>query len=158
MRYRPSRCAKPATNRSQTHVNCPSNCGVIELDSGLVTSASNPWADEWGKLSRQPRMREQCLGRRQARRLSRRFAQVGVDTAPQRLQQMVAGAPVPDDEVTDVHFALIATQIKRDERAAKFERLQRRGTRFLIFLGLVLVMLNFLCCVAYLLVSLTQQA
>lgn len=90
--------------------------------------------------------------------MSRRFAQVGVDTAPQRLQQMVAGAPVPEDEVTDVHFALIATQIKRDERSAKFGRLQRRGTRFIIFLGLVLVMLNFLCCVAYLLVSLTQQA
>ncbi|BBZ42446.1 hypothetical protein MCNS_55090 [Mycobacterium conspicuum] len=57
-----------------------------------------------------------------------------------------------------MHFALIASQIKRDERTAKFERLQRRGTRFLIFLGLVLVMLNFLCCIAYLLVSLTQQA
>jgi hypothetical protein len=81
-----------------------------------------------------------------------------VDAAPDRLQQLVAGAPVPDDEVTDVHFALIATQIKRDERSAKFGRLQRRGTRLLIFLGLVLVMLNFLCCVAYLLVSLTQQA
>ena len=120
-----------------------------------MTTASNPWSDEWGKLSRLPR--DRGLGRRQARRLSRRFAQVGVDTEPQRLQQMVAGAPVPDDEVTDVHFALIATQIKRDERTAKFERLQRRGTRFLIFLGLVLVMLNFLCCLAYLLVSLTQQ-
>jgi hypothetical protein len=112
-----------------------------------VTTASNPWGDEWGR----------CLGRRQARRLSRRFAQVGVDTEPQRLQELVAGAPVPDNEVTDVHFALIATQIKRDERTAKFERLQRRGTRFLIFVGLVLVMLNFLCCLAYLLVSLTQQ-
>lgn len=83
---------------------------------------------------------------------------MGVDTAPQRLQQLVAGAPVPDDEVTDVHFALIATRMKRDERIAKFERIQRRGTRLLIFLGLLLVMLNFLCCVAYLLVSLTQQA
>ncbi len=60
--------------------------------------------------------------------------------------------------MTDVHFALIATQIKRDERSAKFGRMQRQGTRLLIFLGLVLVMLNFLCCVAYLLVSLTQQA
>ena len=143
MRYRPSSCA----NQSQTGLNCASNHGSSELDSRLVTTASKPWGDEWGM----------CLGRRQARRLSRRFAQVGVDTEPQRLQQMVAGAPVPDHEVTDVHFALIATQIKRDERTAKFERLQRRGTRFLIFLGLVLVMLNFLCCLAYLLVSLTQQ-
>jgi hypothetical protein len=103
-------------------------------------------------------MRDQLLGRRQARRLCRRFARVGVDTAPQRLQQMLAGAPVADDEVTDVNFALITTRIKRDERIAKFQRLQRRGTRLLIFVGLVLVTLNFLCCVAYLLVSLTQQA
>jgi hypothetical protein len=103
-------------------------------------------------------MREQCLGRRQSRRLSRRFAQVGVDTAPQRLQAMVAGAPAADDEVTGVNFALIASQLKRDERIAKRGRLQRRGTRFLIFLGLILVTLNFLCCIAYLLVSLTQQA
>jgi hypothetical protein len=158
MRCRPSGCA----NRSQTgHKRkpiCPSNWGLGELDSPLVTSASNAWGDERGRLSHHLRTRDQCLGRRQARRLSRRFAEVGVDTAPQRLQQLVAGAPVPDDEVTDVHFALIATQIKRDERSAKFERLQRRGTRLLIFLGLVLVMLNFLCCVAYLLVSLTQQA
>ena len=119
---------------------------------------SNPWGDERGRLSRQLRMRDPCLGRRRARRLSRRFARVGVDTAPERLQQMVAGAPVADDEVTDVHFALIASQMKRDERMARFGRLQRRGTRLLIFLGLVLITLNFLCCIAYLLVSLTQQA
>jgi hypothetical protein len=103
-------------------------------------------------------MRDHALGRWEARRLSRRFARVGVDTAPQRLQQMVAGAPVADDEATDVHFALIATRMRRDERMAKFGRLQRRGTRMLIFLGLILVTLHFLCCVAYLLVSLTQQA
>ena len=71
---------------------------------------------------------------------------------------MVAGAPIADDEVTDVHFALIASQMKHDERMARFGRLQRRGTRLLILLGLILVTLNFLCCIAYLLVSLTQQA
>ena len=103
-------------------------------------------------------MRDQFLGRRQARRLCRRFARVGVETAPERLQEMVAGAPVADDEVTDVNFALIATRIERDERSAKFERLRRRGTRLVIFVGLVLITLNFLCCIAYLLVSLTQQA
>ena len=103
-------------------------------------------------------MRDRGLGRREARRLSRRFARVGVDTAPQRLQQMVAGAPVAAAEATDVNFALIASQIKRDERTAKLGRLQRRGTRLLIFVGLILVTLHFLCCMAYLLVSLTQQA
>jgi hypothetical protein len=123
-----------------------------------VTTASNPWGDEWGKLSRHPQMRDQFVGRRQARRLCRSFARVGVETAPERLQQMLAGAPAADDEATDVNFALIATRIKRDERNAKLGRLQRRGTRFLIFVGLLLVTLNFLCCIAYLLVSLTQQA
>jgi hypothetical protein len=98
------------------------------------------------------------MGRRQARRMCRRFAEVGVDTAPERLQQMLAGVPVADDEVTDVNFALIATQMKHDERVAKVNRLQRRCTRLLIFAGLILITLNFLCCVAYLLVSLTQQA
>jgi hypothetical protein len=102
-------------------------------------------------------MRDQFLGRRQARRLCRRFAAVGVETAPERLQAMVAGAPVADDEVTDINFALMASRIKRDERIAKFERLQRRVTRLLMFVGLVLITLNFLCCIAYLLVSLTQQ-
>jgi hypothetical protein len=70
----------------------------------------------------------------------------------------VAGAPVPEDEATDVNFALIATQINREARSAKIRRLKRRGTRSLIFAGLVLVVLNFLFCVAYLLLNLTQQA
>jgi hypothetical protein len=97
------------------------------------------------------------LGRRRARRLSRRFARVGVETPPKRLQEIVAGAPAADDEVTDVNFALITTQINREERAAKFNRLKRRGTRSLIFAGLVLVVLNFLFCIAYVLLNLAQQ-
>ena len=44
------------------------------------------------------------------------------------------------------------------ERAAKFKRLKRRGTRSLLFAGLVLVVLNFLFCVAYVLLNLAQQA
>ena len=66
--------------------------------------------------------------------------------------------PASASEVTDINFALIAIQIDRDERAAKFKRLQRRGLRVLIFGGLVLVVLNFLFCVAYVLLNLTQQA
>ncbi len=103
-------------------------------------------------------MRGQMRGRRRARRLCRRFACVGVDTTPERLRQLVAGAPVPEDEATDVNFALIVTQINRETRAAKIRRLKRRGTHSLIFAGLVLVVLNFLFCVAYLLLNLTQQA
>jgi hypothetical protein len=97
------------------------------------------------------------LGRRRARRLSQRFARVGVETPPERLQEIVAGVPAADDEVTDVNFALIATQINREERAAKIKRLRRRGTRSLLFAGLVLVVLNFLFCIAYLLLNLTEQ-
>ncbi len=71
---------------------------------------------------------------------------------------MVAGVPVTDDEITDVNFALIATRFDQEKRAAKFKRLRRQGTRSLIFAGLVLVVLNFLFCIAYLLLNLSDQA
>ena len=71
---------------------------------------------------------------------------------------MLAGVPVADAEVTDVNFALIAMQLNREARGAKFKRLKRQGTRSLLSAGLVLVVLNFLFCVAYLLLNLTQQA
>jgi hypothetical protein len=70
---------------------------------------------------------------------------------------MVAGVPVPDDEVTDVNFALIAIRLNREARAAKFKRLKRRSTRSLLFAGLVLVVLHFLFCLAYVLLNLAQQ-
>jgi hypothetical protein len=119
---------------------------------------SSPWGDERGHLSFRLQMRNQILGRRQARRLSRRFARVGVTTPPDRLRHMLAGGPVGYHEVADVNFALIAMQLKRDQLAAKFGRLKRRGTRSLIFVGLVLVTLNFLFCMAYALFSLTLEA
>ncbi len=103
-------------------------------------------------------MRCQALGRRRARRLCQRFERVGVHTAPERLQQMVAGAPVADAEVTDVNFALIAMQLNREARGARVKRLKRQGARSLMFAGLVLVVLNFLFCVAYVLLNLAQQA
>jgi hypothetical protein len=71
---------------------------------------------------------------------------------------MLAGLPVAAGEVTDVNFALIAIQLKREQLIAKFERLKRRGARSLIFVGLVLVTLNFLLCMAYALFSLTLEA
>ena len=103
-------------------------------------------------------MQYQIVGRRGARRLCKRFAQVGVSTRPDRLQQMLAGMPGSDDEVTDVRFALIASQLNRQTRTARLKRLQRHGTRSLLFAGLVLVVLNFLFCVAYVLLNLAQQA
>jgi len=128
------------------------------LDSRLVTSPSDAWGYERRQLLHQVQMRCQALGRRRARRLCHRFERVGVHTAPERLRQIVAGAPVADDEVTDVNFALIAMQLNREARGARVKRLKRRGTRSLLFLGLVLVVLNFLFCVAYVLLNLAQQA
>lgn len=71
---------------------------------------------------------------------------------------MAAGVPATDDEITDVSFALIAAQLNREKRSAKFKNMRRRGTRSLIFAGLVLVVLNFLFCIAYVLLNLTEQA
>lgn len=70
---------------------------------------------------------------------------------------MLAGAPVAAHEVTDFNFALIALQMNREARIAKYKRLKQRGTRSLMFGGLVLVVLNFLLCVAYVLLNLAQQ-
>lgn len=103
-------------------------------------------------------MRYRALGNRGARRLCHRFARVGVYTAPERLRAMLAGVPVAADEVTDVNFALIAMQLNREARGARLKRLKRRGARSLMFAGLVLVVLNFLFCLAYLLLNLAQQA
>jgi len=90
--------------------------------------------------------------------MSRQFARVGIDAPPVRLQQMLAGMPVSEDEATDINFALIATQMQRDERSSRYKRLQRRGTHSMIFAGLILLVLNFLFCLAYMMLNLTDQA
>ena len=119
---------------------------------------STPWANERGQLPHRLRVRNQILGRHQARRLSRRFARVGVTTPPERLRQMLAGAPAAYVEVADFNFALIATQLKRDQFRARVRRMKRRGARSLIFVGMVLVTLNFLFCLAWAMFNLTLEA
>jgi hypothetical protein len=119
---------------------------------------SNPWGNDRGQLSQRFQVRNQLIGRRQARRLSRRFARVGVDTSPERLREMLAGRPLAAQEVADLNFAFIATRLRREQLSAKFKRLKRRGARSLIFVGLVLITLNFLFCMAYALFSLTLEA
>jgi hypothetical protein len=119
---------------------------------------SNPWGNDRGQLSQRFLVRNQLIGRRQARRLSRRFARVGVNTSPERLREMLAGRPLAAQEVADLNFAFIATRLRREQVSAKFKRLKRRGARSLIFVGLVLVTLNFLFCMAYALFSLTLEA
>ncbi|ORA19586.1 hypothetical protein [Mycobacterium angelicum] len=123
-----------------------------------MTTPSNPWGDERRYFSHQLRMRDQILSGWQARKLSQRFVGVGVEIAPRRLQQMMAGAPASPVELTDVNFALIATHLDHEKRAAKLKRFRKRSTHSAIFAGLVLVVLNFLFCLAYLFVNLTQQA
>ena len=71
---------------------------------------------------------------------------------------MLAGSPVAYAEVADFNFALIATQLKREQFSARVQRMKRRGTRSLLFVGMVLVTLNFLFCMAYALFSLTLEA
>lgn len=122
-----------------------------------MTPAS-PWGDKRGQLSHQLKMRNQALARRRARRLCQNFERVGVRTAPERLQQVLSGAPLADHEATDINFAFIAVQFNRNARATRYKRLKRYGTRSLIFAGLVLVVLNFLVCLAYALLNLAQQA
>jgi hypothetical protein len=119
----------------------------VELKLSLVTSASRPIL-----------MRDRELTRRQARRLSRRFDGVGVAIPAMRLQQIAAGASAGDDELTDVSFALTATELQREERHAKLKRSQRRCVRWLIVAGLTLLVLNTLLCMAYLFLSLALHA
>ncbi|GFG62626.1 hypothetical protein MKUB_01160 [Mycobacterium kubicae] len=52
---------------------------------------------------------------------------------------------------------MIATHINMEKRAARIKRLRRRGTLSLLFAGLVLVVLNFLFCIAYVFLNLAQQ-
>jgi hypothetical protein len=119
---------------------------------------STPWGNERRHLPQRLQLHNQIAGRRQTRRLSRRFARVGVTTPPDRLRVMLAGSPLAYAEVADFNFALIATQLKREQFSARLQRIKRRGTRSLLFVGLVLVTLNFLFCMAYALFSLTLEA
>ena len=82
---------------------------------------------------------------------------MGVRTSPQRLRQLSAGAPAADDELANLNFAWIATRIAGESRVSVRRRRYSAGARSLIFVGLVLVALNFLICTAYLMLSLTEQ-
>ena len=71
---------------------------------------------------------------------------------------MLAGAPAAYAEVADFNFALIATQFRRDQFRGRVRRMKRRGARTLIFVGMVLVTLNFLFCLAWAMFNLTLEA
>jgi hypothetical protein len=55
-----------------------------------------------------------ALTPRQARRMSRQFAQAGVHISPSRLRAINAGAEASDTELVDIEFGLIATDPHQD--------------------------------------------
>lgn len=119
---------------------------------------SYPWGDDRGQLARRLRLPYETLRRRRALRLSQSFERVGVRTAPQRLRQLLEGAPLAAHELMNVNFALIAIRLDRELRAARYKRLKQRGTRSLMLAGLIMVVLNFLVCMAYVMLNLAEQS
>jgi hypothetical protein len=72
-----------------------------------------------------------------------------------RLQAIAAGAPAASGELVDINFALIATEIEREQRFAKFECGQYRSIRWLIYAGVALAELSVLLCMLLLFITLT---
>ena len=89
--------------------------------------------------------------------MSRSFAEVGVTILPARLRQIAAGATFANGELTQVKFALIATEIQREQRHTKFERVRWHCIRWLVVAGLVLASLNLLATILYIMLSVTHQ-
>lgn len=118
-----------------------------------MAAPSNLWNGGLGSTGHRPATRDHPLGRGRARRISRRFARVGVDIPAARLREMAAGATASPDELADVQFALVAVETQREERRAKVSRTKRRGLNWLIVAGLIVTSLNLLACGAYLFVS-----
>jgi hypothetical protein len=87
---------------------------------------------------------DDVLTRRQARRLSREFATVGVQIAPDRLQQISAGAPIVGEEHTDVNFALVATAYSHQYRATPFAYVRGHAGRWLLVGAMTLLSLSLL--------------
>lgn len=99
----------------------------------------------------------ESVNRRQVRRLSRRFAGVGVGIPAERLHEIAMGRPATDDELVDVNFALAATQILSDERRSRRCRARRHCVHWLIVSAAIIVALNVLLCLAGLLFVLAQH-
>lgn len=119
-----------------------------------MATSSNLWGDRWGRPRRGIDVDDQVLSRRRARRMSRRFADVGVGIPAARLRAIAAGAPPASDELVAVNFAFAATETMRQERIAKFKRRRRRFIYWLIVAGMVLAALNLLLCMTYVFVIL----
>ncbi|MGY4709442.1 hypothetical protein ACXDF8_07785 [Mycolicibacterium sp. CBM1] len=100
---------------------------------------------------------DRSASRREVKRLSRRFAGVGVGIPPERLHQIVAGGSATDDELVDITFALTATQLLTEQRRTKHGRAQRRCVHGLIVFAAMLIAINVLLCLGLALFVLTQH-
>lgn len=87
--------------------------------------------------------------------MCRRFAGVGVGIGAARLREIAAGAPASEAELADVDFAVVAGELKHEQRVAKFKRDQHRCMKGVVVAGVGLVMLGTLLCLALLMLSLT---
>ena len=98
----------------------------------------------------------QRVSRRRLRRMSRRFASVGVEVPAARLAQIAGGAPVSDDERVDIIFAETVDGIRRSQRHSARERLRRRCAHGVVVMVAVVVALNLLVCLGFALLLLAQ--
>lgn len=73
--------------------------------------------------------------RRRLRRMSRRYAGVGVSVSAERLAEIAAGCPPTEDEMVDVAFAETATRIRVERRQAKRGRAKKRCVHSAIVVG-----------------------
>ena len=99
---------------------------------------------------------EDVLTRRQARRMSREFAGVGVQIPPERLQQISAGAPIFGDEHVDVNFALVATACNVEARVSRFQEMRRQVARGLLVGAMVVLSLIVLIALTLAMLSMVQ--
>lgn len=114
-----------------------------------MTAGSDRWATPWGQPPQRIASVDHPVGRWGARRMSRRFAGVGVQIPAARLRELTTGAPLAAAESVDYMFALTATAMKREQRLARSRRNRRRLVHALIVAGLMLAALNLLICMGY---------
>ncbi len=82
------------------------------------------------------------VSRRRLRRLSRRYADVGVTVAPERLRQIAGGCPARESELFDIAFAEAAIRIQGEQWHDRRVRARRRCMRSVIVAGAVVVALG----------------
>jgi hypothetical protein len=102
-------------------------------------------------------LEHRSVSRRESRRMSRRFAEVGVGIAPERIRAISMGRPATEDELVDVGFAVTVTELLNEKRRSKHGRAQRRCTNWLMVVAGVVVALNILLCMGLVLFILTQH-